>query len=176
MKILTAAAFKKYLATLPQEALLQEMADLFAKIPAVKAYYQTRLASDNQNEVLEKYKAKVYACFFSRSGMPKLDRAGARDAVNEFKRIAARPQDEVAIMLYYVETATELTSQFGDIDENFYVATENMFDKACDLIQKHNLLVDFDKQCLGILKAARDIGWGFPDALRGIYQQHFGPL
>ena len=42
MKTLTAAAFKKYLATLPQEAVLQEMADLFAKIPAVKAYYQTR--------------------------------------------------------------------------------------------------------------------------------------
>ena len=173
MKTLTAAAFKKYLATLPQEVLLQGMADLFAKIPAVKAYYQTRLASDNQNEVLEKYKAKLYACFFTRSGLPKLDRAGAREVVNEFKRIAATPKDEIEMMLYYVETAVDLTARFGDIDENFYAAAENMFEKACVIVHKHKFHTDFQAKCLQIVRQTKDMGWGFYDALWQSYQQYF---
>ena len=77
------------------------------------------------------------------------------------------------MMLYYVETAVDLTARFGDIDENFYAAAENMFEKACVIVHKHKFHTDFQAKCLQIVRQTKDMGWGFYDALWQSYQQYF---
>ncbi len=56
---LSVTTLKKYLKDCPKEALIDDIAELFKRFPAVKDYYQLKLSSGDDSQVLDKYKEKV---------------------------------------------------------------------------------------------------------------------
>ena len=76
-------------------------------------------------------------------------------------------------MLYYVECGVRFTNDFGDIDENFYISMEKMFDQTLALLKKEDILDQFNDRASKILTDTDGMGWGFFDSLCEIYYNYY---
>jgi hypothetical protein len=165
---------KRYLSARSQPELVNEIAELFKKIPAVKEHYQIKLNPHSEDDVLEKYKNIIRNEFFPDRGLGKARLSVARKAVNDFKKVARSPDSVADLMVFYVEQGVAFTEAYGDIDEPFYNSMESMYEKAAQWITQHSLTGGFPQRCHRMVAATAHMGWGFPDTLSDIYQEYFG--
>ena len=164
---------KRYLKVRSQAELIDDIAELFKKIPAVKDYYQLKLNPQAEEQVIEKYKKVIQDEFFPARGLGKARLSVARKAVNDYKKIANSTNSIADIMLFYVEQGVRFTRKYGDIDEPFYNSMESMYDKALEWITKYDLQDIFQPRCQGIVTDTSYMGWGFHDALAEMYHEAF---
>lgn len=79
---------KRYLSHRSQAELVNEITELFKRIPAVKDYYQVKLNPQAEDDVADKYKA-IIRHEFSTDFTPGPGRLSvARKAVMDFKKVA----------------------------------------------------------------------------------------
>ena len=97
----------------------------------------------------------------------------AKKAISEYKKISQTPIGLVDIMLFYVEQGVKFIKACGDIDENFYISMEGMYEKAVTFISNNGFKDIFQERCQKIVEETSDIGWGFHDALSEIYEESF---
>ena len=76
-------------------------------------------------------------------------------------------------MLLYVEQGVKFTKTYGDIDENFYMSMEGMYEKALESINEYGFKETFQKRCKKIVENTSGMGWGFHDTLCDIYDEAF---
>jgi mRNA-degrading endonuclease YafQ of YafQ-DinJ toxin-antitoxin module len=71
-------------------------------------------------------------------------------------------------MLTYVETGTQFTRDFGDINEAYYNSLESVLREMTQLLRKEEpaLYPQFRERILQLEAHADYIGWGYGDALR----------
>ncbi len=93
--------------------------------------------------------------------------------MNDFKKLSPLPEALIGMMLYYVESRVEFTSEYGDIYEAYYTSMESMYAEACKALNEHRLQPIFKKRWATIVKATEDFGWGFRYALSESYYQVF---
>lgn len=119
----------------------------------------------NLGEIVEGVKKKIHTHFYGRSRFPKIDLAQARKVVDEYSKVLREYPAEVAeLKLYFVETGTELTNRYGDIDDRFYTSLGSMFEKFCTDIKKHPNYYDrFAQRIADLQFACKNIGWGYGD-------------
>jgi hypothetical protein len=165
---------KKYLKSRSQDQLINDIAELYKRVPAVKDYYQIKLNPQAETEVLEKYMKIIKDEFFPTRGYGKARLSVARKAINDYKKIAGTPTSVADIMLFYVEQGVRFTSEYGDIDEPFYISMESMYESALQWMEKHELKDVFHPRCKRIIDDTRNMGWGFHDTLQEIYHESFG--
>lgn len=170
---LNLTSLKQYLKGRSQEALIEEIAELFKRIPAVKDYYQAKIKPKAETQVLEKYQKIIQDEFFPARGLGKARLSVARKAVTDYKKVAVSPASVADIMLFYVEQGVKFTKEYGDIDEPFYNSMESMYGKALELIAKYGLKDVYHPRCRRIVDGASDTGWGFYDALSDMYDEAF---
>ncbi|MEM9001959.1 MAG: DUF6155 family protein [Cyanobacteria bacterium P01_F01_bin.86] len=164
---------KQYLKVRSQAELIEDIAELFKKIPAVKDYYQLKLDPQSEDQVIEKYKKVIQDEFFPARGFGKARLSVARKAVNDYQKIAMSTTSIADIMLFYVEQGVKFTTEYGDIDEPFYNSMESMYNKVLEWITKYNLQDIFQPRCRRIVTDTSGMGWGFHDALAEIYHEVF---
>ncbi len=128
----------------------------------LEVFLQSSEAADVESIVSEA-KQKIYNFFFGRSAFPKIDLANARKTVNEYSKLLKDYPGHIAdLKLYYVEVGTELTNEFGDIDERFYSSLESMFKGFCKHIEKHPVYYNQFKSRIEKLESAcYGTGWGY---------------
>jgi len=72
-------------------------------------------------------------------------------------------------MLTYIERGHQFTLDFGDIDEPFYIALENMWERFTVELRrspaKYELYEQFASRLLKMRRRS-DIGWGYGDTVR----------
>jgi hypothetical protein len=73
------------------------------------------------------------------------------------------------LMLFYVENGVNYTDCYGDINEQFYLSMESMYERALDFITDNNLVDIFKERCLKVVNDTVDMGWGFHDQLFNTY-------
>jgi hypothetical protein len=75
-------------------------------------------------------------------------------------------------MLHYVETGTEFTNTYGDINEPFYNSLESVLNDFCEAIFKSSdpeqSYGQFNKRLVALKKAVFGIGWGYGDTVQEI--------
>jgi hypothetical protein len=75
-------------------------------------------------------------------------------------------------MLHYVETGTEFTNTYGDINEPFYSSLESVLVDFCEAIFKspdpEQVYVQFYKRLVALKRAVYGIGWGYCDTVQVI--------
>ena len=172
MKNLTISKLKKALSGKSENDLLEEIINLFKKIPQVKEYYTLALSEEGEELIFDKYKEIITNEFFPKRGYGKARLSVAKKAINDFKKISDKPSLIVEIMLHYVEQGVDFTDQYGDIDSPFYDSMEKMFEEALRLAEKNNLLFFFQKNCEEIVNEACE-GWGFKDGLADTYYEFY---
>lgn len=110
--------------------------------------------------------------FFQKRGFGKLRLSNAKKAISDFKKICFNEDKLLDLMIFYVEMGVEFTNQYGDIDERFYNSIESMYESVMKKINDKNdraLFLKFRDRLLSIVDNTDGIGWGFHDALCGIY-------
>ena len=162
---------KKELDKLDKSELLKHIAELYKKFKPVKEYYDFYL-NPVEDSFLEKYKERVRSGFYPKRGFD-LKLSISRKAINDFKKLGASNESLANLLLYYVECGVEFTSEYGDIDENFYISVENTYAASLELMSKEGILDKFQDRALAIVEKTRHMGWGFYDGLLDTYSEHF---
>ena len=165
------AAIKKQLSQLNQEQILSLLKDLYDASPSNKAFLQARTQGDEVS--LADYEARIYTAFFGRSkygptdGYPKL-REG-KTVLSEFKK--ARPSDVqnyLDLQLYYIETGTSMTRQYGDMYEGFYNSLLSVMGEVAKVLEKpesNTLYTYFLPRLKHLYRDGDGFGWGYSDEL-----------
>jgi len=174
MQKITLRELKQHLSQLSHEELVNDIAELFGKLDAVKDFYQVRLVGGYDEQLLETYKAKIKHEFFPVRGFGAMRLSVARRAIADYKKVSSSPEGLIDLMVFYVEMGVQFTNAYGDIDEPFYNSMESMYKRAAQLIVKHPMQDQFEARCGKIVRDTSGIGWGFHDGLSGIYDEYFG--
>ena len=165
---------KRYLNNATKDEVILDILKLFKENKNVQEYYRLKFepASD---DIIKKYKKIIKNEFFPDRGLGKFRLSVSRNAISDYKKSGGPPGGTIEIMLYYVENCIEFTDNYGDINENFYNSTVNMYEKAARLAVKHNLLEECRKNFKKILDMVMDvsIGWGLQENIEEIYDEYF---
>lgn len=164
---------KDNLKKLSQSELVGLLMELYRKNSENKELLESKFNAGNETEILKKYKQLVINEFFPERGFGKLRYSKMREAIKKFKDVSRNPALLGDLMMTYVESGVRYTNEYGDIDEYFYNAMENMYDNALKYLKTNKLLERFKDRAKGIVKNTQDMGWGFPDSLGEIYNQYY---
>ena len=158
---------KKELNKFDKNKLINIIADLYKRNKSVKEFFDFYV-NPNEKELFEKYRDKVFEAFYPKRGYDFKLKDGKK-AISNFKKLGASAGLIADLMLFYVETGVNFTNDFGDIDENFYKSLGKTYVEALTLLQKENLLDQFQDRANKVIKDTEDIGWGFHDYLANVY-------
>lgn len=167
--------FKKYLATMGEKELRNELIKLFNEVKQVKEVYaQHLLSKEDKQKILEDYKKQIEKEFWTPSGNPRTpNNTKIRTLINNFEKLSDNPSDVIELLLYRVLTATEFANMFGGAPDAVYNASQNAFKKAIDLIYEHQLLEKFKDQCLALFEF-NNLDYWYTECLEEIYEDAFG--
>jgi hypothetical protein len=168
---MVATDIKKELNKLDKDKIVKLIIELYKKNKSVKDFFDFYV-DPNEKALLEKYKAKVFEAFYPKKGDILKLKEGIQ-AINEFKKYEVSAEYVADLMLFYVECGITFTKEFGDIDEQFYLSLERMFDKSLILIKKESLLKKFKMRADKVLTDTDGIGWYFHDTLVDIYYKYY---
>lgn len=138
------------------------------------AWLETKLfGSEKHAESIDYYKQKILSGFYTRSGGPQIKLSEAKRAISDFKKASKDNTFLIDLMIFYVETGTEFTRKYGDIDERFYSSMENMYGDAVEFLNKIGdaaLIERFRQRLEDIVTKTDGMGWGYHDTLGDIYE------
>lgn len=163
----------KYLNSLSEKELIQELKKLYDKFEPIRQYYAMEL-SDDSEKVLAEFKARIKKEYFPNRGFGRASSKASRKVVTDFKKIAVHKKDVVDLLLYRTEMMIEFTAAYGDIDEAFYNSLSSGFAEACKLIKREKLETHFSVYCQELISQCYNFGWGVYDDLKGAYQEYLG--
>jgi hypothetical protein len=164
---------KNNLKKLSQGELIGLLMELYRKNNENKELLEFKFNAVDETEILKKYKQQVINEFFPARGFGKLRYSKMREAIKKFKDVSRNPALLADLMMAYVENGVRYTDEYGDIDEYFYNAMENMYDNALKYLQKNKLLDSFKGRAKAVVEDTQEMGWGFPDNLGEIYDQYY---
>jgi hypothetical protein len=162
----------KQLRELPVDDVIKLMKGLHDLSPQNKAWLRAKLLPvAHDTKYLEDCRRKVANYVYKETkGMPSMPRfQEARKVISEYSKSTSDLRGMLDLMLTYVERGHEFTLDFGDIDEPFYVALENMLEHfAVELRRspaKYELYEQFRPRLMAIRRNS-DIGWGYGDFIQ----------
>ena len=137
--------------------------------PQNKAWLTSKLLPVAQDKkYFEDCRRKVANYVYKETkGMPSMPRfREAKKVISEYRKSTSDLRGALDLMLTYVERGHEFTLDFGDIDEPFYIALENMLEHFAVELRlspaKYELYEQFRPRLMAIRKNS-DIGWGYGD-------------
>jgi hypothetical protein len=163
---------KSRLSALDKGALLALLRDLYALNADNKVFLTTRFLAATSEELAAPYRRIVRQVFNPDRGMPSLQLAVARKALNDFRKACADPRQIIDFMLFYVEQGVICTNSYGDIDAPFYESLLSVYNNAAELASKladPTMIEQFRSRFAQIVQDTGNIGWGFHDGLGDVY-------
>jgi Family of unknown function (DUF6155) len=154
---------KKELIKLDKDKLIVLISDLYKSNKAAKEYLDF-YANPNENDLFEKYRDKVYEAFYPKRGY-SLKLSEGKKAISDFKKMSTSALLVADLMLFYVETGVQFTNEYGDIGESFYNSLQSVYSQSLMLMNKENLLSEFEDRASKILEETEGVGWGLYDSL-----------
>ena len=99
----------------------------------------------------------------------------AEKAINDYAKATNDDEGTADLMIHYVESGNKFTLDYGDINEFFYDALIEMYEKAIKLVCKMTPKTQepFRKRLEKIMKSSDGIGWGYHDDLCHFYYETF---
>ena len=165
---------KKAIAGYDRAALVGLISDLYASSAQNKTFLHARFSegTDALKPFLKIIEDSLYPDVYKNK---PIQIAKAKKAISDYTKAAGEPTGILELMVFFVETGTEFTVNFGDIDEGFYLALERMFSKALDLAVSMDMSIrdEYYERVAAIVVRASNVGWGFSDALDEMFREAF---
>ncbi|MEI6408804.1 MAG: DUF6155 family protein [Bacteroidota bacterium] len=166
---------KKYLVTLDEEALREEVLKLFSKFSQVQAHYAQEFMSETERKNnLDAYKKKIRGQFWTSTGnrRKKINYREIRRLLSEFENVSLFPYELTDLILYRVEVATEYASLMRGMTEVGYNAAHKSFEKALALMDEHKFGDYFQVRCEALFKFKYLDGW-YVSLLKEAFKRYF---
>jgi hypothetical protein len=164
---------KNQLKDFNRQQLLALLKDLHDFSPQNKNFLAARFAREDSTAALEGYRQRIIKCFPLKGfGLPKL-REG-RAAIRQYQKATSDLRGTIELMLTYVESGTEYTMTFGDIDEPFYDSLSSVlreFTKKITSVEGISHYSHFRERVLRLRRVVGRIGWGYGDDIRECIQE-----
>jgi len=166
------AKIKTELQELSSEKLIELLKGLHDLSAQNKAWLKAKtlpVAQDSQ--YLEDCRNKIIRAIYDPNRkFPDLPRfRDAKKVITEYKNATKDLRGTLDLVLTYVERGHEFTNDFGDIDEPFYNALLNMFERFVVELKMspacRELYHEF-RQRLVKMRNTSDIGWGYGDEIQ----------
>jgi hypothetical protein len=165
------STIRKQLFLLSRDELITQIKDLYELTGENRRFLESRFAIEPEQAeaILAKYKQEIEYCFFGKRDIPDESPRlrDARSLIREYRKATKNTLGTLDLMLHYVETGTELTNTYGDIDEPFYNSLESMLNEFCEGILKmtdpEQIYNEFYNRLVDLKNASSDIGWGYSD-------------
>ena len=137
-----------------------------------KAWLGAKLLQKSQDTAyLEDYRNKIIRYVYKGTkGIPPMPCFGeAKKVIAEYRKFTGDMRGALDLMLTYIERGHQFTLDFGDINESFYMALENMWENLTDELHrspaKYELYEQFEPRLMKMRRKS-DIGWGYGDTVR----------
>lgn len=159
---------------LNQKQLLKLVADLYRFSKENRAFFHARFGVGD--DPLEPYKKTIAGCMYPDVYTNKpIQISKAKKAVSSYSKALGDPLGEIELMVFFVERGNSLTVEFGDIDEDFYVTLNGMYQRAIQKVLSlpEKQQEDFRQRLEKIMDSASGIGWGYYDMLCDDYYDAF---
>lgn len=128
------------------------------------------------NDPLEPYKKTIKECMcpdiFDDN---PIQISKAKKLISSYSKAVGDMQGEAELMTYFVECGNDYTLNYGDIDEPFYDALNNMYRNAIEKVLSlpEDQQIEFQKRLKKIMTSASNIGWCYHDMLEEDYYDAF---
>lgn len=161
----------KYLKSLTEKELIQEVKKLYDKFESVKKYYELELGESTE-KILEEFKERIKKEYFPKRGFGKARNSESKKVISEFRKISVHQKDIVELLLYRTEMILAFTNEYGDMNASYYSSLESGFEQACKLIKKEQLRSEYRNYCQELVGKSFGFGWGIHDTLRHYYREY----
>ena len=166
---------KKLIKDIENSKLIELVKDLYELSDENKNFLHARFLAGSSS--LSKYRKiisdSLYPDIFDEEDDFNFDKADK--AIKAYAKATNDNEGTADLMIYYVECGNKFTLDYGDINEAFYDALIEMYEKAVKAVCKlaKNKQDPFRKRLEKIMKSADGIGWGYDDDLCHFYYEAF---
>lgn len=163
---------KKQLQKWTPADLLDVVHDLFKLSEENRSLLAARaLGASAAQPLLESYRQRIERAFYTRNGLPqeKLQLGDARRAIRQFRAATSDLAGTLELMLTYVETGTQFTRDFGDIDAPFYGSLSSVLSEIERLLRQkegRSFYMQYRERLQELGRLAEPIGWGYGDEVQ----------
>ena len=162
---------RKQLLLLDHHELITQIKDLYDLAGENRRFLESRFAIEPKQAeaILADYKQEIVYCFFGKRDIPDESPRlrDARSLIREYRKATKDTLGTLDLMLHYVETGTDLTNTYGDIDEPFYNSLISMlnefYEGIFEIPDPEQAYEKFDSRLVDLKNAASGIGWGYGD-------------
>lgn len=141
--------------------------------PAVENFLKVRFDPTTPIPDFESYKGAVSDEFFPDWGYGNGSPSIAYRMLQRVESEATSTRQVLDFVFFCVETGVQYTNDYGDINEEFYMAFEDLFERAAKLAVANGLSDVYSQQAENIVTSTAEIGWGFHDELDRIFIEYF---
>jgi hypothetical protein len=151
---------------------LQILLELAERNPAVENFLIAKFDPTAPAPDFANYRAYVRSEFFPDRGIGDGNPSITYRMLQQVEAEATHPRQVIDFLYFCVETGVEFTNAYGDIDEEFYMSFEDLFERAAKLVSTNGLVDDYLEQARNIVMDTAHIGWGFHDELESIFKKY----
>jgi hypothetical protein len=154
------------LQNMDSDELIGLIKDLYERADENRSFVEARLAVGD--DPLIPFKKRIEEALYPDPiHGPPISIAAARKVVSDYRAASGDPGGLLDLMLYYVECGTEMTLDYGDMDEAFYSSLESMFDRAIKQLEgsEPGMVATYLPRAVRIVRRAEGLGWGYYDYL-----------
>lgn len=128
-----------------------------------------------ENGMMEKCRQKILKEFnMDNPASGRQNFATAKKAISEFATLRPNKEMMADIMMTLPEAACEFTDCFGDMEERYYTAAYNSFERALKFLKDNGLLDMMKDRCTKCVKYASSWGYGFADDMQDLFASYYG--
>jgi len=172
---MTKNSLKSHLSNLNKSELIHLVKELANLRKENLVYLEAKFAEPFElPKVIQYYKEIIRDEFYPKRGESKMRLSVARKAISDFRKASKNEKAVIDLMIFYVETGTKFTNDYGDINEAFYTSMESMYWKVINLLNKTEdtgLIEHFRPRLKAIVKNTEGIGWGYHNNLSDLYEE-----
>lgn len=167
------STLQKRLSRCTKAELIELLQTLSLQNPAVENFLAMKFDPNRPEPDFEQYKRVVSEEFFPDRGYGDSCPAVAYRMLQRVEAEANSPSQVLDFLFFCIETGIQYTNDYGDINEEFYIAFEDLFERAAKLAIARGLSSQYREQSQAIVDSTSDIGWGFHDELSSIFEKYF---
>jgi hypothetical protein len=158
---------RKRIAVAPRRQLVTLFKELFNLSEQNRTFLVAKLLAESRKAAFKEYRKRVRHPFYPRGGgFGELKLADARRAIREYEKATHDREGALELLMIYLETGTQFTTEFGDIDARFYNSLESALDEIIRRLRApegRHLYPSYADRLSDVAAAASHMGWGFGD-------------
>ena len=161
-------ALKKYLEELDQEALKEQVIDLYDRIPQVKTFYDF-VFNPKEDTLIEAAKIKISNEYFpTKRKRARKRRSVAQKYIKQFKLLGVDPKLLGDLMLFNIEIAQTYSDSVPQMPEAFYKSMLTSFKEALQYLSYHQLKEDFGSRIENVIDQSESQKWTNTDLFEDV--------